>query len=125
MPGGARESGAAVVDVVLVLIPLTVLVLAILQLAVVVFVRTTVVDALSEGARVGASADRSPGEGALYAGDLIGRSLSPAFAGAVSAGAGPGGTVEVRATVPVPLLGILSLSSVTMHLSGHALREVP
>jgi len=113
------------VDVVLVLIPLTILVLAILQLAVVVFVRTTVVDALSEGARVGASADRAPAEGAVYAGDLIGRSLSPAFARGVSAGAGPGGTVEIRATVPVPLLGILSLSSVTMDLSGHALREVP
>ena len=112
-------------DVVLVLIPLTILVLAILQLAVVVFVRTAVVDALSEGARVGASADRAPAEGAAYAGDLIGRSLSPAFAQGVSAGAGPGGTVEVRATVPVPLLGILSLSSVTMDLSGHALREIP
>lgn len=113
------------VDVVLVLIPLTILVLAILQLAVVVFVRTTVVDALSEGARVGAAADRAPADGAVYAGDLIGRSLSPAFARGVSAGVGPGGTVEVHASVPVPLVGVLSLSSVTMDLSGHALREVP
>ncbi len=112
-------------DVVLVLIPLTILVVAILQVAMVVFVRTTVVDALSEGARVGASADRSPADGAAYASDLIGRSLSPAYAGAVSAGEGPGGTVEVAASVPVPVLGVLTLHSVTMELAGHALREVP
>ncbi len=110
---------------VLVLIPLTMLVLAILEVAMVVFVRTTVVDALSEGARVGASADRSPADGAVYARNLIGRSLSPAYAGDVSAGDAPGGTVEVSASVPVPVLGVLTLHSVTMELHGHALREVP
>ena len=113
------------VDVVLVLIPLTILVLAILEVAMVVFVRTTVVDALSEGARVGASADRTPADGAVYASELLGRSLSPAYGAAVAAGDGPGGTVEVTATVPVPVLGVLTLHSVTMQLSGHALREVP
>lgn len=107
------------------LIPLTILVLAILEVAMVVFVRTTVVDALSEGARVGASADRSPADGAVYANQLIGSSLSPAYARDVVAGDGPGGTVEISASAPVPVLGVLTLHSVTMHLHGHALREVP
>ncbi len=113
------------VDVVLVLIPLMVLVLAILEVALVVFVRTTVVDALSEGARVGAAADRTPAEGAAYARALISSSLAPAQAANVSGGLGPDGTVQVSADVGVPVLGVLTLGPVRMHLSGHAVREIP
>lgn len=121
---GAPDRGAAVVDAVLVLIPLTFLVLAILELALVVFVRTTVVDALSEGARVGASADRSPDQGARYARDLIGQSLSPAYARSVSAAPGADGTVVVAADVPLPLFGIATFGLAGMHLHGHAVREL-
>lgn len=110
---------------VLVLIPLVLIVLAVLEVAMVIFVRTTVVDALSEGARVGAAANRTPADGAAYARSLIGASLSPGYASSVSAGPGPGGTVQVDADVAVPVLGIVSLGPVTMHLHGHALREVP
>lgn len=122
--GVGPETGAAAVDFVLVMIPLLFVVLAILQIALVVFVRTTVVDALSEGARVGAAADRSPQEGAAYAQNLIGSALSPAYADTVS-GSREGADVVVRADIAVPVLGLFELDAVTMALSGHAVAEIP
>ena len=59
--GGQR--GAAVVDVVLVLVVLVPLVLGILQLALVMFVRNTLAAAASEGARLAATSDRGPADG--------------------------------------------------------------
>ena len=51
------QRGAAVVDVVLVLVVLVPVVFGILQLGLVLFVRNTLASAASEGARVAATAD--------------------------------------------------------------------
>ena len=61
-PGPRDERGAAVVDVVLVLVVLVPLVLGVVQVALVMHVRNTLASAAAEGARYGAAQGRSPAD---------------------------------------------------------------
>lgn len=120
------DRGSAVVDVVLVGALMTLLVASVLQLALALHVRATLVDCAAEGARYGALADRSPADGAVRAAELARMSLSGAFAGDVTARRTeldglP--VVEVEMTGPLPVLGLLGPSSLTVR--GHALAEQP
>ena len=58
------ERGAAVVDIVLVMVVLVPVVLGILQVALVLYVHNTLASAASEGARLAATRDRGPADGA-------------------------------------------------------------
>lgn len=103
---------------------LTMLTLAVLQLGVALLVRNTVTDAASEGARFGALADNSPGDGVERTADLIATALGDGYARDVSAATGsylgqPALIVTVRA--PLPLVGLLGLSA--LEVSGHAAVE--
>lgn len=103
----------------------TLLFAAVLQLGLVLHVRSTLVDCAAEGARYGAMADRSPVEGAARARELVEMSLHPSFAQDVSARQvnEDGSTlvrVEIRA--PLPLIGLIGPGGV-MTVSGHALQE--
>lgn len=125
VPSGA-DRGSAVVDVVLVGALMTLLVASVLQLALALHVRATLVDCAAEGARYGALADRSPADGADRAADLARMSLDEAFARDVTARRTeldglP--VVEVEITAPLPVLGLLGPSSLTVR--GHALLEQP
>ena len=120
------EQGAAVVDFVLVLVVLIPLFLGILQVALVLHVRNTLVAAASEGARYAATVDRAPGAGAARTRQQISGALAARFAREVTAGAAtvhgaPG--VEVSVTADVPPLGLWG-PSVRLHVSGHAVEEV-
>lgn len=121
------EAGSAVVDFVLVGALTTVLFVAVLQLALTLHVRSTLIDCAAEGARYGSLADRTPEQGAARAEDLIAMSLQPRFSQDVDAevvDVGGMAVVEVRVEAPLPLIGLLGPSG-ALHVTGHALREQP
>ena len=126
-PPSAEDRGSAVVDFVLVGALTTVLFVAVLQLALVLHVRATLVDCAAEGARYGALADRTPEQGAARAAALIEMSLAPRFAQAVSATTTTRDGLEVvRVTVvaPLPVIGLIGPGG-GLSVDGHALEEDP
>ena len=117
------ERGAAVVDVVLVMVVLVPVVLGILQVALVLFVRNTLTAAASEGARLAATRDRGPADGAALARAQIDHAVSGRFAQDVTA-TQQGRTVEVTVHARVPALG-LGGPGVELTVTGHAVEELP
>ena len=117
------ERGAAVVDVVLVMVVLVPVVLGILQVALVLFVRNTLASAASEGARLAATHDRGPPDGAALTRAQIDEAVSGRFAQDVTA-AQQGRTVEVTVHARVPALG-LGGPAVELTVTGHAVEEPP
>ena len=123
--GPCREGGAAVVEFTLVTVVLVVLFLAILQLALALYVRNTLVAAAAEGARYAANADRSGADGATRARELAAAALGDRFADDIRVGEAvvegvPTVVVEVRATLP--LVGLVGLSHALV-VRGHAIDE--
>ncbi len=123
----ADEAGAAVVDFVLVMIVLLPLVLGILQLALVLHVRNTLIAAASDGARLAATADRGPDDGARRTREEIAGAVSGRFAQRVTArevvlDGQP--AVEVRVVAEVPPLGLWG-PAVRLDVDGHAVEESP
>ncbi|MCW2770769.1 MAG: pilus assembly protein TadE [Aeromicrobium sp.] len=121
-----HDRGAAVVDFVLIMVILVPLVLGIAQVALVLHVRNTLAAAASEGARSSAPLGSTPDEGAERTRRMIRQALDDRYAEGVtsswaSVGGVPGTIVEVRARVPA--LGLFG-PSVTVSVSGHAVREV-
>lgn len=126
-PGAGGERGTAVVDFALVGAFVTLVFVAVVQLAVVLHVRNTLVDCASDGARFGALADRDPDAGAARARELIAADLSPAYARSVTAGRERFGgldTVVVTVRAPLPLVGLLGAGQV-LTVRGHAVAEGP
>lgn len=121
------ESGAAVVDFVLVLVVLVPVFLGILQVGLVLFVRNTLASAASEGARYAATADRGPADGvertrAQLAGVVSGRFADDIAVQQVLVDGSPGVAVTVRASVPALGLGG---PSVDLSVVGRAVEEAP
>jgi hypothetical protein len=119
------DEGSAIVDFVLVGTLATVLFVALVQLAVVLHVRNTLIDCAADGARYGALADRGPADGAARARALIGQDLSARYAEHVDAGyesVDGLDTVVVRVRAPLPVLGLVGAGRV-LTVSGHALAE--
>jgi Flp pilus assembly protein TadG len=125
VPGCRRrdQRGAAVVDIVLVIVVLVPVVLGILQLALVLYVRNTLAAAASEGARLAATRDRGAEDGAALAREQIEGALSGRYAQDVSVRQS-GGVVEVTVRARVPALG-LGGPSVDLTVTGHAVEEPP
>jgi Flp pilus assembly protein TadG len=115
------QRGAAVVDVVLVMVVLVPVVLGILQVALVLFVRNTLASAASEGARLAATRDRGPADGAALTRAQIDDAVSGKFAQDVSARQ-TGDAVEVTVHARVPALG-LGGPGVDLTVTGHAVEE--
>ncbi len=126
MPRPARrrsERGSAVVDIVLVMMVLVPVVFGILQVALVLHVRNTLASAASEGARLAATRDRGPADGAALTRAQIGGAVSEKFAQDVSARQ-VGDTVEVVVHARVPALGIGG-PAIDLTVTGHAVEEPP
>jgi hypothetical protein len=119
------EQGTAVAEFVLVSALLTLLTLAVLQLALALHIRNTVLDAAAEGARFAALADSGLARGAERSRDLITSALGPDYAADVSASyadvAGQAG-VQIRVVAPLPLLGLLGMDR-GLEVTGHAAAE--
>ncbi len=129
MTAGApvRDEGSAVAEFAAVAGVLALLFAAVLQVGLAVHVRALAVDAAGEGARFGALAGSAPAAGAQRTRDLLAASLSPRYAGDVSAATvvvDGEEVVRVRVRAPLPVLGTLGPAR-ALDVSGHALREVP
>jgi TadE-like protein len=125
--GRAGQRGAAIVDVVLVMVVLIPVVLGILQVALVLFVRNTLASAASEGARLAATSDRGPADGAALTREQIDGAVSGRFAQDVTArqvmvNGAPG--VEVTVHARLPALG-LGGPAIELDVTGHAVEEPP
>lgn len=121
----ADERGSAVAEFTLVGILLTVLALAVVQLALALHVRNTVLDAAAEGARYAALAGSGEQAGVARTRDLIGAAISREFGGDVTAGRTtiggvPAVAITVRATLPV--IGLLGVEH-GLEVTGHAVLE--
>ncbi len=104
---------------------LTVLALAVVQLALALHVRNTLLDAAAEGARHGSLAGSSASDGVARTRDLISAAISADYArdvtaGRTSVGGVPVIEVTVRATIPV--VGLLGPPR-GLEVSGHAAIE--
>ncbi len=126
-PRGRRESGAAVVDFVLVLVVLIPLVLGILQVGLVLLVRNTLASAASEGARLAATADRGPADGVALTREQIDGAISGRYAEDVAVrrviiNGAPHVEVSVRAEVPA--LGLFG-PAIELEVTGSAVEEAP
>ncbi|MEN2743544.1 TadE family protein [Sinomonas halotolerans] len=101
---------------------LTVLALAVVQLALVLHVRNVLVDAAASGARYGTLADRTPEDARQRAAELITATVGADYARSISvsqadfAGAR---SLEVRVTAPIPVVGLIGPGG-TMEVAGHA-----
>lgn len=110
--GVSDERGSSPVEFVLVGTMLTALTLAVLQLALAVYVRNVVHDAAVEGAYQAALADSAPADGAERAREVIAQAVGTDYAGDVTVSrdddAGrPVIVVRIRTTLPV--IGLIGL----------------
>ncbi|WP_029252425.1 TadE/TadG family type IV pilus assembly protein [Paraoerskovia marina] len=101
------------------------LVLAVVQVILAVYVRSLLVDAAAEGARVAARADSLPSDGIRRTEQLIEGSLSGRFAEDVRVSEAefdglPVTEISVRA--PFPVVGTLGPSGM-LEVQGHAVQE--
>ncbi|PJJ71403.1 TadE-like protein [Diaminobutyricimonas aerilata] len=121
----ADDRGSAPAEFVLVGALLTVLTLSVIQLALALHVRNTVIDAAAEGARFAALADNRLDDGVERTRELITTALGESYARDIRAAEGealgaPATVVTVR--TPLPLLGLLGPDR-ALEVSGHAARE--
>lgn len=106
----------------LVLVPL---VLGLIQVGLVLHVRNTLAAAATEGARYGATIDRSPADGAARTRQQIDGALESRFAQDVSArreSVGGVATVAVTVHAVVPPLGLWG-PGVEISVTGHGVQE--
>lgn len=119
------ESGAAVVDFVLVSLVLVPLVLGLLQVGLVLHVRNTLAAAATEGARYGATIDRGPGDAAARTREQVRGAVADRFADDVSASTATVDgvqTVVVTVRAVVPPLGLWG-PGVRLSVTGHGVQE--
>lgn len=127
MARGRDQRGSALVDFTLVSVLLLPIVLGLMQVALVLHVRTTLAAAASEGARLAATADRGLGEGVARTRAEIADAIGGSFAEDVSVrhiliDGAP--AVEVTVSAAVPALG-LGGPAVAFSVSGRAVEEMP
>ena len=120
-----HEDGSATVEFVLVGALLTVLTLSILQLGLALLIRNTVLDAAAEGARYGALADNTVGDGVQRTRELITTAIGPNYAKDITVSVTtyhghPADVVTV--TTPLPVFGLLGIDN-GLEVSGHAAIE--
>ena len=122
---GAGERGSAPAEFVLVSALVLALFLGVVQVALVQHVRTLLVDAAAEGARVAARGDREPADAVARTRALIEASLADRYADDVRATTVlrdglP--LVEVTVSAPLPVVGLLGPTGM-LTVRGHALKE--
>lgn len=101
---------------------LTMLALAVVQLALALHVRNTLLDAAAEGARFAALAGSSPAAGVARTRDLVDAAISARYAEDITAtGTSIGGepAVEIRVRATLPVIGLLGIAN-GLEVSGHA-----
>lgn len=125
---GQDDTGAAVVDFVLVTVLLLTLFLMVFQVGVIFHVRNIVGASAAEGARYAATANRNPAQGAARAQQVISEALGGRVSRAIRCSAGPTTLVQGARVVDVVCSGNLPVvfgaapaMRITVH--GHAFEE--
>ncbi|WGH90952.1 pilus assembly protein [Auritidibacter ignavus] len=119
------ERGSAVAESTMIIAVIAVLMVSIMQLAVIIHTRNTMIDAASAGARYAGLADKSVSDGVERAETLLTESIPGASQAQVSAqvSAVPGGDGAELITITVehgiPMVGFVA-APVTWEVSGHA-----
>lgn len=116
-----KQAGSAVVDFVMVGALLTLLFMSIIQLALVLHIRNTLIDAAASGARYGTLADRTPADGAERTAELIRIALNDSLAeDVVFEETTLDGVRMLKITVraPLPVIGLLGPSG-GLEVTGH------
>jgi hypothetical protein len=122
-----RDRGSAVAEFAMVAGLLTLLFVALLQLALAVYTRNMLIDCAVEGARHGALAGQDAAQGADRTRLLIRQSLADRFARDVTARVVTDAglqTIEVQVRAPLPVLGVLGVGREVL-VTGHAVMEGP
>lgn len=122
---GESERGSAVAGFLLVSLLVTVMFLGLVQVAVIVHVRSMLIDCAAEGARLASRADRDLADGEDRARELISASLSGAYARDVTGSYVTDDDlllVQVEVSAPIPMIGLWGPPGV-LTVTGHALRE--
>ena len=122
-----HDSGAAPAEFALVGGLLVVVFLAVVQLAVAVHVRNTLIASAADGARVAAMADQRLADGVAETRAAIARSLSPSYARDVLAQrvvVDGLALVEVEVRAPLPVVGLVGPGG-AMVVRAHAVLETP
>lgn len=119
------DRGSAVAEFTLVGVLLTALALAVVQLALALHVRNTVLDAAAEGARCAALAGADDADGVERTRELISAAISADYARDITVdrtavGGVPVVAVTVRSTMPV--IGLLGVDH-ALEVTGHAAVE--
>ncbi|WP_308116489.1 TadE/TadG family type IV pilus assembly protein [Microbacterium sp. EST19A] len=117
-----EERGSSPVEFVLVGTLLTVLTLAVLQLALAVYVRNVVHDAAVEGAYHAALADTTLDEGAERTRMVITQAIGAAYAEEITVGTSETlghETVDVRIRAPLPVIGLVGVPN-ALEVEAHA-----
>ncbi|ANJ28803.1 pilus assembly protein TadE [Agromyces aureus] len=118
----ANDRGSAVAEFTMVGVLLTVLALAVVQLALALHVRNTLLDAAAEGARFASLAGSSPSDGVARTRDLIDAAISAEYAQDIAARATSFGgvpAIEIRVRAALPVIGLLGVSD-GLEVTGHA-----
>lgn len=120
---GLRDDrGSSPVEFLLVGTLLTALTLAVLQLAVAVYVRNVVHDAAVEGAYHAALADTSLEEGADRARDVVSRAIGDSYAGDIVVGTSESQghrTADLRIRTALPVFGLVGIPY-ALEVEAHA-----
>ncbi|BDZ63336.1 TadE/TadG family type IV pilus assembly protein [Agromyces mangrovi Wang et al. 2018] len=110
----------------LVTVLLVALALAVVQLALALHVRNTVLDAAAEGARYAALAGNGAADGVARTRALIDAAVSESYTRNVTASVGSTGAgadvIEVRVRATLPLVGLIGLEA-ALDVRGHAVVE--
>ena len=96
--------------------------MAVIQLALALHVRNTLIDAASTGARYGTLADRSPEDGVERTAALIGTTLGDEYAGDVSSReqtVNGSRLLEITVRAPLPVIGLIGPGN-GIEVKGHA-----
>lgn len=108
-------------DFVLIGALLALVFISVVQLALVLHVRNTIIDAAASGARYGALADRSPEEGADRARELIDSALSPEFSRNITVSQSENAglpVLKITVRAPLPIIGLIGPARI-LEVSGH------
>lgn len=118
----ASETGSAVVEFPLVAVLIVVISLAVIQAALIMHTRNSLVDAAVQAAHHAALHGNTAEDGERRAQALVDQRLGASYQADVSAVEAPDGRITVEITATMPLVGLLGPSG-TLRASGHAVDE--
>lgn len=123
LPGRLHEDrGSAVVEFPLVGVLIVLIAITIIQCAVIVHARNTLLDSAIQGAHEAALVGNDPQDGARRARELVAERLGEAYDISAAADQSGQGRITVRISATLPLIGMLGPSD-TLTVQGHAIDE--